>query len=111
MKNQIIRTPISRFDPPYRETVDETCDLATPKNSHRDDLHCIEEPVYYLPGPDSPGGREITRQRTYICSPCLREKLLAHYRTCPDACLGDPPFEAYAAERCSACGLFKCLCE
>jgi hypothetical protein len=94
---------------------DEPCDLATPANSWPGELHCLDDHAWYLPGPSTPAGYEITRQRKYICSGCLREMAQRHFRPadeggCPDSCLGDPWTEAEAAIRCDACGYWKCRC-
>lgn len=94
---------IAKVNPPYQLVADESCD-----NDPTHDLG--DENNWYIPT-YTKSGHEITQQRKRICSGCLRALLLAHYTKCPDALLMDQWVEAYAAERCSSCSLFRCECE
>lgn len=88
--------------------MDEPCDgLPSDKASPHD---LPDEHVWYLPT-YTRTGHEITAQRRYVCSGCLRALLQRYYATCGDAVLMDTPIEAYAAERCEACGLYRCGCD
>ena len=86
------------MNPPYRELVDERCDGSTEPDWPNGSGHDLNEHVYSVSG-------------DLLCSGCLRALLVKHFQDAMPNDLDEYPFEAVAAERCDACGMYRCACE
>lgn len=96
-------TPLSYYDPPFVELVDEECDGLQGDT----EKHVLDEHVYRFP----PVITIINGTRDqFLCSGCMREVLLRYYRDATPSCLDEYPFDVQAAERCDQCHLYRCRC-